>query len=85
MVSQSPKPPKFKFGSAIQRDDSFLEVGKDPNIYVCPARYDEKKFLAPDSSHISLEKSLKFKKDEKKLDFRRVGRLHIVSDHTFIL
>jgi hypothetical protein len=60
-------------GTAIQRDDSFLKVG-DPNINVCPSRYDESKFLSPVvGTHINLEKSLKIGAAEKNQDFRALG------------
>ena len=74
-ISQNPNPPEYKFGTAIQRDDSFLTVGVDPNMNVCPAKYDETKFLKPVSTHISLEKKLCVGNAKKNFDFRRVGQL----------
>jgi len=71
-LSHSPLPPMVKFGSAIQRDDSFLAVG-DPNINVCPARYDETKFIEPCSNHINLEKKLVFGQRRKEFNPRKVG------------
>ncbi len=71
-LSASPNPPAIKFGSAIQRDDSFLQVG-DPNIDVSPDRYNQHKFLNPVSNHVNLEKSLRMFKAERQVDFRRLG------------
>jgi hypothetical protein len=76
-------PPSIKIGTAIQRDDSFLTVNVDTNMNVCPAQYDNQKFISPRSDLVSLERSLKIGQAKKDFDFRRVGWLQVKDHYTY--
>ena len=76
---------KIKFGTAVQRDDSFLEAGRDLDVEVSPDRYNGDRFLKPVSNHVSLERMLRIGKGPKVVDFRRVGALQIQDDHSYQL
>jgi len=50
---------------------------------VCPAQYQEEKFISPKSNHVSLERNLKIGKARKEFDVRKASWLQVKDHYTY--